>query len=219
MCNKRYINIHIERIVLLLKAQKLFALIPIIFINIIIPIISLTIYVKKGVGDELDSNINQILPLFIPFFSCWWVIFSLKFFYEDKGSEILYICSDKTKILDLSLLFLLMLLDIILSVIPYFFIIEGFIFIFLNLILICIFYFGLSFCITAVSKSITPTLLILIIYILLNTVSPFNETIFPFYYSPDISTNIFFCEIPLALSGCILIVIAIYVIRYRKNNL
>lgn len=219
MCNKWYINIHKERIVLLLKAQKLFALIPIIFINIIIPTISSTIYVKKGVGDELNLNINQILPLFIPFFSCWWVIFSLKFFYEDKGSEILYICSDKTKILDLSLLFLLMLLDIILSVIPYFFIIKGFIVIFLKLVLICIFYFGLSFCITAVSKSITPTLLTLIVYILLNTVSPFNETIFPFYYSPDIPTNIFFCEIPLALSGCILIVVAIYVIRYRKNNL
>lgn len=219
MCNKWYINMHKERIILLLKAQKLFASIPMLFINILIPIINLAIYVKKGVGDELNSSINQILPLFIPFFSCWWVIFCLKFFYEDKGSEILYVCSDKTKILDLSLLFLLMLLDITLSVIPYFFIIKGFIAIFLKLILICIFYFGLSFCITAVSKSITPTLLILIVYILLNTVSPLNETIFPFYYSPDIPTNIFFCEMPLALSGCIFIVIAICVIRNRKSNL
>lgn len=219
MCNKWYINIHKERIVLLLKAQKWVALIPIIFVNILIPIINLAIYIKKGFGEELNLSINQILPIFIPFFSCWWVIFSLKSFYEDKGSEVLYICSDKAKIFDMSLLFLLIISDIIFSFIPYFFVIEGFVILFVKIILVSIFYFGLSYCITTISKSITPTLLTLIIYILLNVLSPFNETTFPFYYSPDIPSNILLCEIPLALSGCILVVISICVIKYRKNNL
>ncbi len=219
MYSKWYIKIYKERILLLLKSQRIFAFIPIIFVNVIIPTINLIIYIKKGVGDDLNNSINHLLPIFIPFFSCWWVIFCLKIFYEDKGCELLYVSSDKTKISVLLLLFSFMLLNIVVSVIPYFFIVEDFNIIFIKVILVCIFYFGLSFCITTFSKSITYTLLSLIVYMLLNVASPFNKTVFPFYYSPDIPTNVFWCELPLALLGCILVVVAIYVIRYRKSNL
>lgn len=219
MFDKQHINIHKERILLLLKAQRLFAFIPVLFVNVIIPAINSAIYIKYGAEDELNSSINQILPIFIPFFSCWWVIFCLKFFYEEKGSEILYVCSDKTKITDLALLFSLMLSDIILSLIPYFFVVKGFIILFAKLVLICVFYFGLSYFITTVLKSITPALLTVIVYILLNTISPFSQTVFPFYYSPDFPTNIFACEIPLALLGGILVVISIYIIKHRQNKL
>lgn len=219
MFDKQHINIHIERVLLLLKAQRLFALIPVLFVNVINPAINTAIYLKYGAGDELNSSINQILPIFIPFFSCWWVIFCLKFFYEDKGAEILYVCSDKTKITDLALLFSFMIFGIVLSLIPYFFVVEDFIILFVKLILICVFYFGLSYFVTTAFKSITPTLLTVITYILLNIISPFSKTTFPFYYSPDFPTNIFACEIPLAFSGIILTAIGIYIIKHRQNNL
>ncbi len=215
---KRNMKLYGERFLLLLKALRFNICIPIIFINIIIPLLSLLLYIKKGISDELSTNICQLYQVFIPFLSCWWIIFILRFYYEEPGSEILFVTFDRNKLLDIFPLFFIMLLNITLTSLPYFFIIENFSSYFLRIILVCFFYFGFSYSVTMISKSITPTLIGLIIYTLSNILSPLSETAFPFYYSPEVLTNIFLCEIPLASLGFILTGISIYIIKHRQSN-
>lgn len=201
MYNKRYLDLHCERIILLVKALKINAFIPVMFINIIIPLINLAVFLKNGTNEYFITNVNRMNQLFIPFLSCWWVIFIMQLYYEDKGSEILFVNKDKYNIYDIFLLFLTNLINITLMSIPYFFIIEKYFVSFIRIILVCFFYLGITVFTTTLLKSITPTLLLIILYFLSNIISPFPETLFPFYYTPEISPNILFCEIPLAILG------------------
>lgn len=210
MRNKRNITLYFERIRLLLKALKWNAYVPVLFINVIIPLINLMIYLRKGVGNDLTTSINQLLQIFIPFLSCWWCIFIFRFFYEDHGAEILFVNSNRNKLIEILPLFLIMLIDIAITTFPYIWIVERFIFIFLRIILVCIFYLGISILVTMVTKSITPTLLILLVYTLANLLSPLQETVFPFYYAPEVSPNLLLCEIPLALFGLVFIGISVF---------
>lgn len=218
MSIKGNMKLYCERFLLLLKALHFNIYIPIIFINIIIPLLSLIFYLRKGINDEFSTNIYQLYQIFIPFLSCWWIIFILRFYYEEPWAEILFVNFDKNKLLDIFPLFLIMLLDITLTSLPYFFIIEKFSFYFLRIILVCFFYFGFSYSITMISKSITPTLIGLIVYTLSNIISPLPGTVFPFYYSPETLTNIFLCEVPLALAGIVLTAIGLYIIKHRQNS-
>lgn len=215
MYNKRYLDLHCERIILLVKALKINAFIPVMFINIIIPLINLAVFLRNGMNEYFVTNVNRMNQLFIPFLSCWWVIFIMQLYYEDKGSEVLFVNTDKYNIYDIFLLFLTNLINITLMSIPYFFIIEKYFLSFIRIILVCFFYLGIAVFTTTLLKSITPTLLLIVLYFLSNIVSPFPETLFPFYYSPEISPNILFCEIPLAILGVVFLVMTKIL---RKNT-
>lgn len=216
MHNKIDLKLYFERVLLMIKAQKLAGFVPILFIDLLIPILNLLIYFSKGEGAELTLSVNQLLQLFMPFLSCWWVIFALRLFVEEKGCEVFFVSSDKTKMFDIFALFLIMLSNICLTSIPYFFVIERFWETLLRIILVCFFYFGVSYCVSLLTKSITSTLFLLTIYTLANTLSPLKETLFPFYYSPEVSPNIFLCEVPLFISGILLLLIGKTIIKQKS---
>lgn len=215
MHNKRYLGLHCERIILLVKALKINALIPLLFINIIIPLINFAVFLRNGTNEYFITNVNKMNQLFIPFLSCWWVIFIMQLYYEDKGSEILFVNTDKYSIYDIFLLFLTNLINITIMSIPYFFIIEKYFVFFIRIILVCFFYLGITVFTTTLLKSITPTLLLIVLYLLSNIIFHFPEKLFPFYYSPETPPNILFCEIPLSVSGVVFLVMAKIL---RKNT-
>ena len=124
--------------------------------------------------------------------------------------------SDRNKLTDVFILFFIMIVNVSLTFIPYYFFIEQFFLFHINVLLVCFFYLGVAYFVTTVFKSITPTVMVLVIYILANLMSPLSVTTFPFYFLSEGLMGILYCGLPLALCSLILLGIGV---KLGKNNI
>lgn len=216
MSGKQGLKLRFERMGLLLKAMKFNSFLPLIFIDLLVPLVNFAVYRNKGASVEFTTTVFSMIHIFVPLFSCWWVVFSLRFFYDEKGSEILFVNSDRNKLTDVFILFFIMIVNVSLTFIPYYFFIEQFFLFHINVLLVCFFYLGVAYFVTTVFKSITPTVMVLVIYILANLMSPLSVTTFPFYFLSEGLMGILYCGLPLALCSLILLGVGV---KLGKNNI
>lgn len=202
---RKNMKLYVERICLLLKGQKFIAIVPIIIINILIPLINGLIFIKNGKCEMLNQSVNQSIQLFFPFLSSWWVIFALRFYTEEKGNEVLFIGSDKSKLRELILLFIITLANISITCIPYYWLIEEFYKIYAKTILASILYFSISYFIFSFIKSTNFTFIVLICYTLANLLKSNDITKFPFYYSTEINFDFSAVGIPMLFFSAFLL--------------
>ena len=121
MSGKQGLKLRFERMGLLLKAMKFNSFLPLIFIDLLVPLVNFAVYRNKGASVEFTTTVFSMIHIFVPLFSCWWVVFSLRFFYDEKGSEILFVNSDRNKLTDVFILFFIMIVNVSLTFIPYYF--------------------------------------------------------------------------------------------------
>lgn len=213
---KRDITARIKRVYLLLQSQR-FVIYGLLFVvNFLIPTLNLMTFLSNGTMSELNISIRRCFQLFLPFTSSLWFLFPFRCLVDEKGAEILFLNKDKTKLLDALLIFTMMMVNISAMSFIYSFFVNGMAYLWLRIILICIFYFGASYFLIFLTGSVTPALLFLIVYTLLNLIEPFNETLFPFYYSPEAPPSIVACEIQLAFTGVILILAGTYIAKRKR---
>lgn len=217
MLDRRNIKIHFRRLLLLVRALRTVALIPFIILNIVIPLLLLFIFLRKGAGEELQLTTNRLYGLFLPFMLCWCSIFVQKFYFEEPGCELLFVNSTKGKTTDMVLLFFLGIGLELLLLMPLFILVQGFRQYCFGLFPVSLFYFGFSYLLSFAFRSITPTLLVSVVYTLLNLISPLQTVHFPFYYSPESQTDFLRCEFPLALTGIAAVAVTSLMMLKRRK--
>lgn len=209
MHTKRHLSLLLQRCCWHLKNLRLLFWIPIVIINLVLPALAFLRYQKDGIGPVMLVDLVENMMLFLPFLSVWWVIFILREYVEADGCEVLYVCRDKIKLADALCPFLLYLLNIAL--------LYGF-FTFLfpsampmeygRMLCICCFFFGLTYFLVFLTKSITITLMLDLIYLIASVLIPLQQPVFPLYHvQQELSIPMFYqLYFPLLAAGLIMTV-------------
>ena len=216
---KEDITLYLKRTVLHFKSIGILFYIPLLIVNVLIPVIAYLRYQKSGISELLYTDILQYTQWLVPFFSIWWILFVLREYIEADGNELLYVHSDRCKLKDILYIFVIYILDVGLTFTIYTLLFTSMKYEYLKIITVCIFYLGATYFFTYLTNSITITLLISLFYTLVNLVfGTIGNTCFPMYLSlKKISLERFLSlYLPLAVSGVFLIFIGTLL---NKKNL
>lgn len=204
---KRIINLFFFRIIWYFKNLKIICFFQLILADIIFPLIILFCYNKYSLGDFYNVNSFLYALFLLPLTSILMVVFIIKIYIEDDGSELLLVSKEKANILDLVFIFnaffvhylpiecfsiIFMKLDWYLFVIVY---------------LISVMLFGLTYIIAQLTKSISITIMIDILYIIFGLLLCNKSKVFPFpflFYNMH-SINSFSYYIIIGFLGSLLI--------------
>ncbi len=161
---KRIITLYIQRMCLHLKSIGALFWVPIFILNLLVPLLNYLTYSKHAVGEELYTEILKNCLWYYPFFSNWWPLFLMKEYLETDGNELLFVYSGKNKLIDLSSVFLLSIINVLLWFIPYTVLFPMMKYELLRVLTICFLYFSFSYFLTFLSRSILIPLMILLLY-------------------------------------------------------
>lgn len=159
---------------------------PLIIFNLFLPILILLSYRKHGPSELFEMTLLDLTQYFLPLFSVWWVVFVLREYLEADGNELFYIGEKKIILKELGLVFLLAMLNIMLVLALCSLLLPSFAIESVRIVSVCVFYFGLTYCMAFLLKSVSMTLLVLLLYTLSNLTLTFNKLFFPFYMSRQI---------------------------------
>lgn len=217
MCAEKNINRLVRRMMLHFKSMGLLFWVPVAFSYALIPVIALLTYRKYGLGEETAGHIQQFSLLLMPLFSCWWPIFLLRNYVEADGNELLFVCRPRIKAADVILPFLVYWCGCLLQYLLYTIWMPRLAGELVRLATISLFYLGLSFCLIFLSRSVTITLMTVLIYGVANSLAPsfIRYTGFPFYYQLEFlnSKTLLQVCLPMALGG-----IALFLLGCRCNH-
>ena len=183
--------------------------VPLVIFNLILPVLIFIGYRKYGTSELFEMELLDLTQYFLPLFSVWWTVFVLREYLEADGNELFYIGGKRIIVKELGLIFLVAMLNIALLVAVCVALLPSFIIESVRIISVCLFYFGLTYCMAFLLKSVTMTLLTLILYTLLNFTLSFNNMFFPLYMSRqliEISELLTIC-FPLFALGLLLILV------------
>ena len=214
MCNKKYLILSIQRSILNLKNLGFLFFVPIILMDIVLPILLINSYKANSVSEEFLVDIRQYCFMILPISSICWSIFSMKDYVGEIGAEILYISNNKVKIMDFALLLFYSFINIFIIASIVCSIMNTAIPIFIAVILISIFLFGISYFLLFYTKSLTMVIMADLLYIISSLILGGHYTIFPLYVITQITySNLCYFYLPLGIFGIILCVLGI-----RKNK-
>lgn len=178
---KIYLKLTRERLLLIAKSLGSALKTPFIIFYLIMPIL-LFLFWRHSFNDPyitFRTYFNQIAFLLIPFFSVWWSLLSLREQTEGHGRELFHVFKIRPGYIDAAILFVLALLTIFVFYFAAHLIFGRFLLEYIRVVLICVFFFGLMAFMTQLTRSITLTMLILLLYSLVSIVMNYQE--FPFY--------------------------------------
>lgn len=203
----------LRRAILHLKSIRKLAFVPIILTDIIFPTIIFMFSKETGGSEELYWYIVEYSYLFFPICSIWWPIFILREYLEADGNELLFVNTCRIKAIDIYAVFFIFMLNVVGQYIIFATLFPLMIFEFLRILCCCIMYLGISYTIAFFSKSVTLTLMMMLLYTVIIITEQDNYFNFVFFLSTEpISTKIVFeiCIPQISLGflctglGCIL---------------
>lgn len=150
------------------------------FIDIFIPIISLFIYKTSSV-DIAKPLVEQFMFFFIPLFSVWVCVFVGELFFSEKTKDVFFFYGNKKKFFVITSFYLTSLINSIAVICLHFYCLEDVFGVVVKMLCIITFYFGLSTVVLKLSKSSSITIMILLIYALLNSLPTVQVNFFLFY--------------------------------------
>lgn len=212
MRNGKLLVLTIERTFLLFKNIGLLFFVPIIVVDVLIPVLNYISYSVHGISDELYYRISELTQIFIPFFSVWWVIFILKEFVDSDGCELLYTNQKTPAKSSIFMAFGIYCLNIIALYFIYSCLFKNFLMELIKILMVCVFFFGLSLFFSKLTDSTSITILILVMYTLINLIDYKHEGIFPLYFTGEKAslTMLFINSIPLAAIGLAFLLAGIF---------
>ena len=214
MCNKKHLILSIQRSILNLKNLRFLFFIPILLMDVILPILLINSYKTNGVSEEFLVDIQQYCFMILPISSICWSIFSMKDYVGEIGSEILYISYNKIKINDFLLLLIYAFFNMSIIAVITCCVINTALPIFISTPLISIFLFGLSYFLLFYTKSLTIVIMIDLLYIISSLILGGRYTIFPLYVINQVTyTNLCCFYLPLGIIGVFLCILGI-----KKNK-
>lgn len=166
----RYIKMKMlfRRLFLYFKNMKWMVFIPLIMADVLIPLLAYFSYISEDV--DFFSVVMLSSYLLIPLSSSLWSLFILKEYVEGKGNELLYVGKNKVKLLDCLIPFLLFFVTIIIQFAFYINVDDAFKFAIIKMFFVSLLYFSLTYFFAFLTKSVPATLMVLIVYDVVNCI-------------------------------------------------
>lgn len=194
MLAKGYLNIYLTRLSLHSKNIGFLFFVPIVVFVILIPLLNYVQYTVGGVNERLYFNIVRYGQWLMPFFSVWHVIFMLRESIEAEGYELFYVPYHRIKLMDVFGIFGISFLLITLLFLIYGLILPNMWLEYLRILSACFLFLGLAYGITSLFKSITPTIMILIMYLFGSIIAVNHDPIPLLFYTSEMMTQQLFLE-------------------------
>ena len=147
----------------LLKSAGLSVFIPLVIIYLFLPFLNYSSYLKYGIGTTLYNNIITYSQVFIPFFSTWWSILTLKEFIEGHGNEVLFVNTKRLHIF-VYINFIIFSFVLIPVYAVYFCLFDNMKLEFVKILIECILFNSISFAIMSFFRSVALSLTLPVIY-------------------------------------------------------
>lgn len=186
------------------------------FIDIFIPLLSLLIY-KTNAPDAVDSLVQQFMFFFIPIFSVWTCVFVGELFFSEKTKDVFFFYSLKKKFKVIVSFFLIFLVDATAIIFLHSYCLEDVCLVAVKLFCVMVFYFGIAAAVLKASKSASITIMVLLIYSLMNALPIISFDFFLFYDTAEgLSFMMFLIRyLPLLVFG---ILISVFVFTESKKK-
>lgn len=217
---KKYIKSSAVRIFLHLKNLGISFFVPLIIMDVVIPILNYLVYAHYGIGDRLYTSILQYSLWFMPLASVWWPIFTMRDYIEGDGSELLYVNQNSSRLLDTAYLFIISLLNILIIFAVYTRSMPHMKYEFLRVLCVCILYFGIVYAVGFLTKSTTLTILLSVLYALVSLyLEKGKDTNILIYVSTETLTEKVFVSdyLPLAAIGLGLAILGVFLNRRKLD--
>lgn len=201
-----YRKIKLSTFGLYLKAVSKLWLVPLLTINVLVPVISAVLYKNGGAGAE--SDIVTVMYFLLPISTVWTSIFVSEFFFSDRTRDVLFFYSRKKRFAVSQLFFLLPLVNVAVVTLLHFRCLSYSVSMAVNLLCIGVLFYGIAMLILRLSGSATMAVLALLLYELLNEFAMSDAFVFYKVYG-SLTVEIFCVRyVPLLVIALVCILLA-----------
>lgn len=201
-----YRKIKLSTFGLYLKAVSKLWLVPLLTINVLVPVISAVLYKNGGAGAETD--IVTVMYFLLPISTVWTSIFVSEFFFSDRTRDVLFFYSRKKRFAVSQLFFLLPLVNVAVVTLLHFRCLSYSVSMAVNLLCIGVLFYGIAMLILRLSGSATMAVLALLLYELLNEFAMSDAFVFYKVYG-SLTVEIFCVRyVPLLVIALVCILLA-----------
>lgn len=201
-----YRKIKLSTFGLYLKAVSKLWLVPLLTVNVLVPVISAVLYKNGGAGAE--SDIVTVMYFLLPISTVWTSIFVSEFFFSDRTRDVLFFYSRKKRFAVSQLFFLLPLVNVAVVTLLHFRCLSYSVSMAVNLLCIGVLFYGIAMLILRLSGSATMAVLALLLYELLNEFAMSDAFVFYKVYG-SLTVEIFCVRyVPLLVIALVCIAVA-----------
>ena len=201
-----YRKIKLSTFGLYLKAVSKLWLVPLLTVNVLVPVISAVLYKNGGAGAE--SDIVTVMYFLLPISTVWTSIVVSEFFFSDRTRDVLFFYSRKKRFAVSQLFFLLPLANVAAVTLLHFRCLSYSVSMAVNLLCIGVLFYGIAMLILRLSGSATMAVLALLLYELLNEFAMSDAFVFYKVYGP-LTVEIFCVRyVPLLVIALVCILLA-----------
>lgn len=201
-----YRKIKLSTFGLYLKAVSKLWLVPLLTVNVLVPVISAVLYKNGGAGAE--SDIVTVMYFLLPISTVWTSIFVSEFFFSDRTRDVLFFYSRKKRFAVSQLFFLLPLVNVAAVTLLHFRCLSYSVSMAVNLLCIGVLFYGIAMLILRLSGSATMVVLALLLYELLNEFAMSDAFVFYKVYG-SLTVEIFCVRyVPLLVIALVCILLA-----------
>lgn len=201
-----YRKIKLSTFGLYLKAVSKLWLVPLLTVNVLVPVISAVLYKNGGAGAE--SDIVTVMYFLLPISTVWTSIFVSEFFFSDRTRDVLFFYSRKKRFAVSQLFFLLPLANVAAVTLLHFRCLSYSVSMAFNLLCIGVLFYGIAMLILRLSGSATMAVLALLLYELLNEFAMSDAFVFYKVYG-SLTVEIFCVRyVPLLVIALVCILLA-----------
>lgn len=201
-----YRKIKLSTFGLYLKAVSKLWLVPLLTVNVLVPVISAMLYKNGGAGAE--SDIVTVMYFLLPISTVWTSIFVSEFFFSDRTRDVLFFYSRKKRFAVSQLFFLLPLVNVAAVTLLHFRCLSYSVSMAVNLLCIGVLFYGIAMLILRLSGSATMAVLALLLYELLNEFAMSDAFVFYKVYG-SLTVEIFCVRyVPLLVIALVCILLA-----------
>lgn len=201
-----YRKIKLSTFGLYLKAVSKLWLVPLLTVNVLVPVISAVLYKNGGAGAE--SDIVTVMYFLLPISTGWTSIFVSEFFFSDRTRDVLFFYSRKKRFAVSQLFFLLPLANVAAVTLLHFRCLSYSVSMAVNLLCIGVLFYGIAMLILRLSGSATMAVLALLLYELLNEFAMSDAFVFYKVYG-SLTVEIFCVRyVPLLVIALVCILLA-----------
>ena len=201
-----YRKIKLSTFGLYLKAVSKLWLVPLLTVNVLVPVISAVLYKNGGAGAE--SDIVTVMYFLLPISTVWTSIFVSEFFFSDRTRDVLFFYSRKKRFAVSQLFFLLPLANVAAVTLLHFRCLSYSVSMAVNLLCIGVLFYGIAMLILRLSGSATMAVLELLLYELLNEFAMSDAFVFYKVYG-SLTVEIFCVRyVPLLVIALVCILLA-----------
>lgn len=201
-----YRKIKLSTFGLYLKAVSKLWLVPLLTVNVLVPVISAVLYKNGGAGAE--SDIVTVMYFLLPISTVWTSIFVSEFFFSDRTRDVLFFYSRKKRFAVSQLFFLLPLANVAAVTLLHLRCLSYSVSMAVNLLCIGVLFYGIAMLILRLSGSATMAVLALLLYELLNEFAMSDAFVFYKVYGP-LTVEIFCVRyVPLLVIALVCILLA-----------